>query len=247
MIPLIGIPACALVVNDTPRHDTPARYAEAAAGAGGLMSVLIPPLGPGQVALLDRLDGLLLPGSPSNVHPDRYGGGASLTPELHDAARDATVLALIPAALARGMPVLAICRGLQELNVALGGTLHQAVHALGGRLDHRGGPGDLAVRYRDQHEIALSGQLGAVLGAARATVNSVHGQAIDRLAPGLAVEAVAPDGTIEAVRVEAAAGFAFGVQWHPEWRAAENPVGLALFRAFGDACREYATSRREAA
>ena len=254
MTPLIGIPACAREVNGTPRHDTPARYAEAAGAAAGLLAVMIPPLGPGQVALLDRLDGLLVPGSPSNVHPDLYGGGPSLTPELHDPARDATVLALIRAALARGMPVLAICRGIQELNVALGGTLHQAVHALPGRLDHRGGPGALAARYRDKHEIAVSGRLAELLGAGSVVVNSVHGQAIDRPAPGLEVEATAPDGTIEAVRVVAAPGFAFGVpgfafgvQWYPEWRAAENPVGLALFRAFGDACRAYVTAKREAA
>ncbi|MDE2007650.1 MAG: gamma-glutamyl-gamma-aminobutyrate hydrolase family protein [Rhodospirillales bacterium] len=252
MTPMIGIPACAREANGTQRHDTPARYAEAALATAGLVSVMIPPLGSGQVAVLDRLDGLLLPGSPSNVHPDLYGGGPSVTPELHDPARDATALALIGAALRRGMPVFAICRGIQELNVALGGTLHQAVHDLPGRMDHRGGPGDLAMRYRDKHPVALSGRLAAILGAPRAVVNSVHGQAIDRPAPGLAIEALAEDGTIEAVRVEAASGFAppafaIGVQWHPEWRAAENPLGLALFRAFGDACRAYMTTKREAA
>ena len=247
LTPLIGIPACAREVNGTPRHDTPARYAEAARSAAGVFSVMIPPLGPGQVALLDRLGGLLVPGSPSNVHPDLYNGGPSLTPGLHDPARDATVLPLIRAALARGMPVLAICRGIQELNVALGGTLHQAVHALPGRMNHRGRPGGPDSRYRDNHEIALSGRLAELLGATSVRVNSVHGQAIDRPAPGLDVEATAPDGTIEAVRVTTAPGFAFGVQWHPEWRAAENPVGLALFRAFGDACRAYVTAKREAA
>ncbi|MGH7042076.1 MAG: gamma-glutamyl-gamma-aminobutyrate hydrolase family protein, partial [Acetobacteraceae bacterium] len=145
--PIVGIPACARLVNGALRHDTPARYAEALFGAAAILALQIPPLGEAQTAVLDRLDGLLVPGSPSNVHPDRYGGGASLTPELHDAARDATALPLIRAAVARGLPVLAICRGIQELNVALGGTLHQAVQTLPGRLDHRGGSGTVAVRY----------------------------------------------------------------------------------------------------
>jgi putative glutamine amidotransferase len=244
--PIVGIPACVRVVNDAPRHDTPARYAAAVLGGAGALPVMIPPLGEAQVAVLDRLDGLLLPGSPSNVHPDHYAGGTSLTPDLHDPARDATTLPLIRAALARGMPLLAICRGIQELNVALGGTLHQAVHALPGRMDHRGGPGDFAHRYRPKHTVALSGQLAALLGA-EVTVNSLHAQAIDRPGAGLVVEALAPDGTIEAVRVAGARGFAFGVQWHPEWGYADNPASLALFRAFGDACCQFNASLGKAA
>ncbi len=241
MTPIIGIPACLKLAGETLRHDTPARYAEAAA-AVGLAVAMIPPLGPGQSALLDRLDGLLLPGSPSNVHPALYDGGESLTPKQHDPARDATVLPLIRAAVARRLPLLAICRGIQELNVALGGSLHQAVHELPGRLDHRGGPGEMAARYRPKHAVALTGGLARLFGAGSISVNSVHGQAIDRPAPGLAVEAVAPDGTIEAVRLPDA-GFVIGVQWHPEWRMTENPDSLALFRAFGDACRQIVTER----
>ncbi len=213
--------------------------------------MLIPPLGEAQLSLLDRLDGLLIPGSPSNVHPSRYDGGDSATPDSHDHERDNTTLPLVRAAIARGMPVLAICRGIQELNVALGGTLHQKVHDLPGRRDHRGGPGTPEERYGPRHPVALSGRLagmlGAPLGAGEILVNSLHGQAIDRLAPGLAVEAVAPDGTIEAVRVEYAAGFAFGVQWHPEWRYADDPASVALFAAFGNACRDYAAGTRKAA
>ncbi|MDE2582940.1 MAG: gamma-glutamyl-gamma-aminobutyrate hydrolase family protein [Rhodospirillales bacterium] len=245
--PIVGIPACAKEVNGMPRHDTPARYAAALFGGAEVLPVMIPPMGEAQVAVLDRLDGLLLPGSPSNVHPDYYGGGESLTPGLHDRDRDATTLPLIRAALARGLPLLAICRGIQELNVALGGSLFQAVQDLPGRLDHRGGPGDWAQRYRPKHSVALSGGIAAMLGATEITVNSLHAQAIDRPAAGLVVEATAPDGTIEAVRVANAAGFAFGVQWHPEWAYADNPDSLALFRAFGDACRQFGTSTREAA
>jgi len=245
--PIVGIPACAKLVNGMLRHDTPARYAQAVFGGAGAIPVMLPPLGEAEIAALDRLDGLLVPGSPSNVHPSLYDGGASATPDSHDPERDATALPLIRAALMRGMPVLAICRGIQELNVALGGTLHQQVHELAGRRDHRGGPGTLSERYGPKHSIVLSGALARMLGATEITVNSLHGQAIDRLAPGLAVEAVAPDGTIEAVRVATASGFAFGVQWHPEWAYADNPHSLALFAAFGAACRAFAAGLRRAA
>ena len=171
---IVGIPACAVEVNGHPRHDTPARYAEAVLGGAGAVPILIPPLGEAELAVLDRIDGLLLPGSPSNVHPHQYDGGDSRTPELHDPARDATTLPLIRAAIARGMPVLAICRGIQELNVALGGTLHQQVHELDGHMDHRGGPGTLEQRYGPKHPIALSGELALIVGAEAIMVNSLH-------------------------------------------------------------------------
>ena len=244
---IVGIPACAKLVDGQLRHDTPARYAQAVFGGVGALPVMIPPMGAAQAGILDRLDGLLLPGSPSNVHPDNYAGGDSRTPAMHDPERDATTLPMIRACLDRGLPLLAICRGIQELNVALGGTLHQTVHDEPGRLDHRGGPGDLDRRYSPKHAVSLTGKLAAMLGRTTIRVNSVHGQAIDILAPGLAVEATAPDGTIEAVRVLGAKSFAFGVQWHPEWRYADDPASTALFAAFGDACREHAATTRKAA
>jgi putative glutamine amidotransferase len=242
---LIGIPACAREINGHPQHATPARYGAALMGASGAVPVLIPPVGEAAIAILDRLDGLLLSGSPSNVDPSHYDA-ADETPDLHDMARDGTTLPLIRAALRRGLPILAICRGIQELNVALGGSLHQQVHFVPGRLDHRGGPGPNSQAFAPKHEVALSGELARLLGHDRITVNSVHGQAIDRLADTLAVEAVAPDGTIEAVRVPGAA-FALAVQWHPEWEYAADPNSVALFRAFGDACRAYAGGIRRAA
>jgi putative glutamine amidotransferase len=248
---VVGIPACAKLVAGHLRHDTPARYAAAVLGGAGAVPVMLPPMGEAELPALDRLDGLLVPGSPSNVHPDHYGGGESQTPDWHDLERDATTLRLIPEAIARGMPVLAICRGIQELNVALGGTLHQAVHELPGRMDHRGGPGALEVRYGPKHLVSLSGSLARIVGSSKILVNSLHGQALDVPAPGLEVEAVAPDGTIEAVRLVKLCGTAgrataspelpwvLGLQWHPEWRYADDSASVAIFRAFGAACRAY--------
>lgn len=247
MPPIVGIPACARLVNGMLRHDTPARYAAAVLGGAGAVPIMIPPMGEASLAVLERLDGLLLSGSPSNVHPSHYDGGESETPEHHDLERDATTLRLIPEAIDHGIPLLAICRGVQELNVALGGTLHQQVHEVPDRMDHRPGPGTLEERYAPRHLVSLTGQLARIVGSPKILVNSLHGQAIDALAPSLVVEALAPDGTIEAVRVERARGFAFGVQWHPEWGYADDSASLALFRAFGEACVAYRTGLQRAA
>ena len=238
MTAFVGIPACTKLANGHLRYEVLTRYAAAVAGGAGAVPIIIPAMGELQLAVLDRVDGLLLSGSPSNVHPSHYDGGESLTPEHHDLERDATTLRLIPEAIARGMPILAICRGIQELNVALGGTLHQKVHEVPQRMDHRAGPGTLEEKYAPRHLVSLSGQLARIVGSSTILVNSLHGQAIDTPAPRLAVEARAADGTIEAVRVEGA-GFAFGVQWHPEWRYADDTASLAIFRAFGDACVAY--------
>jgi putative glutamine amidotransferase len=246
MRPIVGIPACARLVNDQLRHDTPARYAAAVLGGAGAVPIMIPPTGEASLAVLDRLDGLLLSGSPSNVHPSQYDGGESLTPEHHDLERDATTLRLIPEAIARGIPLLAICRGIQELNVALGGTLRQKLHSVPERMDHRPGPGTLEERYAPRHLVFLSGELARIVGSTKILVNSVHSQAIDKPAPRLVVEAVAPDSTIEGVRVERARGFALGVQWHPEWAYADDSASLAIFGAFGEACRAYQARVRSA-
>jgi len=234
---IVGLPVCTRLLNGQPQHQTPSRYADAVLHGSGAIPVLIPPMGAAMLGLLDTLDGLLLTGSPSNVHPERYGGGESETPDFHDHDRDHTTLPLIRGAIARGIPLLAICRGIQELNVALGGTLIQRVHARDGRNDHRGKGETVAARYEPAHSIAVSGSLARILGVTEVTVNSVHGQAIDQPAPGLVVEATAPDGTIEAVAMPSAPGWLLGVQWHPEWCFADNPHSVAIFRAFGDACR----------
>ena len=249
--PLIGIAACLVTADHFAYHRVGAKYVDSVIDGAGALPLLIPALGPRLDLdhLLDGLDGLLITGSLSNVEPHHYGGPAARPDSPRDPARDATVLPLIRRALAGALPLLAICRGLQELNVALGGTLHQEVHELPGRLDHRS---DKTVtpeqRYLPAHEVSLTpgGALQALLGgAARIAVNSLHAQAIDRLAPGLRIEAQAPDGTIEAVSVPAAPAFALAVQWHPEYRVLDNPVSRRLYAAFGAACRSRARARSQ--
>jgi len=236
---IVGIPACAKTISEMLVHQTPARYAQAVLAGVGALPVLIPPLGEQMLGLLDDLDGLLIPGSPSNVHPSHYDGGDSETPDRHDLERDHTTLPLIRAAIAAGIPLLAICRGIQELNVALGGSLIQQVHEQPDLLDHRGGRGPEVTRYGPYHPVTLTGSLARIIGAATIEVNSVHGQAIKRLGDGLVVEARAPDGTVEAVAMPSAPGWLLGVQWHPEWQFAANPHSVAIFTAFGDACRSW--------
>jgi putative glutamine amidotransferase len=242
---IIGIPACTKLIAGYIQHATPARYGAALIDACGAVPILLPPEGEAMLAILDRVDGVLFNGSPSNVAPMRYGADFDATPDAHDPDRDATTLPLIRAAIARGIPLLGICRGMQELNVAMGGTLFQEVHNVPGRMDHRAGEGEQ--RFALKHEVNLSGSLARIAGAEKIQVNSLHGQAIDQLAEGLAVEAIAPDGTIEAVRVEGAEGFALAVQWHPEWEVTHYPDRLALFRAFGAACDAYREGIKKAA
>ncbi len=238
---LVGIPACTKLISGYVQHATPARYGAALIAAANAVPVLIPPQGEAMLPLLERLDGLMFNGSPSNIAPTLYGADYDHTPEDHDPARDATTLPLIRAALAMGLPILGICRGLQELNVALGGTLHQQLHNVPGRFDHRGGEGER--RFALKHGVTLTGALRRIIGQDEIMVNSLHGQGIDKLAPGLAVEAQAPDGTIEAVRVEAAPGFNIAVQWHPEWEVSAFPDRTSLFAAFGEACAAYRAGR----
>lgn len=226
-------------------------YLTALIGAGAIPLIL--PSLPGIHDLdgvLDRVDGVLLPGSRSNVHPNRYGEAEHEKALPHDPARDAATLPLISATLRRGIPLFAICRGMQELNVAQGGTLISEVQELEGRLDHRAPvDDDRAVRFAIRQDVTVQpgGVLASILGAGTIRVNSLHRQAIGRLGEGLTVEALAPDGTIEAVSVTAARTFAIGVQWHPEYWAASDEPSRKLFAAFGDAVRERLAARSLAA
>jgi putative glutamine amidotransferase len=221
------------------------KYLQAVTDAAGGCPIILPsfPGGFDVLECLDRLDGLLLTGSTSNVEPHHYDGPASPDGSEHDPARDGSALALIPAAIRSGLPLLAICRGFQEINVALGGSLHQAVHELPGfDMHHENKADPVDVQYGPSHPVQLTpgGLLAGLIDQRTVVVNSVHRQGVDRLADGLDVEATSPDGLIEAFTVRDAPGFTLAVQWHPEWKATENAFYTAIFNAFGDACRRYA-------
>jgi putative glutamine amidotransferase len=247
--PLIGVPADRRVLGLHPFHLVGDKYARAVLHGAGALPLLIPALAEelGMDDLLGRLDGVVFTGNASNVEPHHYAGPPSDPGTLHDPERDATTLPLIRKAVASGIPVLGICRGFQEMNVAFGGTLHQKVHQVAGRMDHREDETrELEVQYGPAHEVTLEphGLLHQLTHQDRITVNSLHSQGVDRLGPGLAVEARAPDGLVEAFRVERAPAFAVAVQWHPEWQFQNNAFSRALFAAFGTAAREYMQKKR---
>lgn len=226
------------------------KYVAAVRDGADALPFMIPALGDSVDAdtILSRIDGLMLTGSPSNVEPHRYGGEPSRPGTLHDPHRDETTLRLIDRALAKGVPLFAICRGHQELNVVLGGQLHQHVEEQPGYNDHRENADDpLDVQYGPAHAVHLieGGMLHRLAGTDTVTVNSLHSQGVAKLADGVTVEAVADDGLIEAFIVDGAPGFTLSVQWHPEWKVTENAFSMAIFQAFGDACRAYAAAGRK--
>jgi len=228
-----------------PFHCVGEKYLTALVEGAGAIPVLIPSLGDGLnlEQILSRLDGVLLTGSPSNVEPHHYQGPASAPGTWHDAHRDATTLPMIPRVVKAGLPILAICRGFQEMNVAFGGTLHQKLHEVPGLRDHRDDESQpLDVQYGPAHEVTLTpgGLFQKWANADRLTVNSLHSQGVNLLGKGLAVEATAPDGVIEAFRVVDAPSFAVAVQWHPEWKFSSNDFSRALFAAFGAAALQRA-------
>ncbi len=242
MKPLVGISCCTKLfgvfgMNNHAASDTYVRATDQVVGA---VPVLLPANGDNAdiETLLARLDGIILTGSRSNVQPSLYEGPAHAEGTPEDPLRDATTLPLIRAAVAMGVPVLAICRGLQEFNVAMGGSLHQRLQDLPGRMDHstpmQPNP---RVRQGKAHDLRIlpGTWLHRVAGSTTIAVNSLHNQGIDRLAPGLVAEGVAPDGTIEAIRAVSSPGFAVGVQWHPEYDFETDTVSAAIFAAFGRA------------
>ena len=248
--PLVWLPACHrhLDISDPGGYTVLAdRYASAVT-ALGLQPVLFPMAGAADVAdLLPLVDGVLLTGSPSNVEATRFGSSALAT-DLLDPRRDALTMALVPAAIAGGTPVFGVCRGLQEMNVALGGSLHQQLHTEPGLMDHREPDGEAVdVQFAARHEVRLApgSAFAEWAGATTVQVNSLHGQGIKRLGEGLVAEAVAPDGLVEGVRVANARAFAFGVQWHPEWRHESNPFYARTLEAFAGACVEHRRRREQ--
>ena len=246
-LPRVGLPTDHKQIGAHPFLAVGEKYVRAVVDGAGCLPLLVPTLDPVLPLrdVLAGLDGLLLTGAVSNIEPHHYSDESSYEGNLLDPRRDATNLPLIPLAIEMGVPVLAICRGFQEVNVAFGGTLYQKVHEQPGFMDHRENKDDpLDVQYDPAHDIALvpGGVLAGLAGDTRATVNSLHGQGVRRLGEGLVVEAQAPDGLVEAFRHDGPA-FMLAVQWHPEWKVRENAFYLATFRAFGDACRARAARR----
>jgi putative glutamine amidotransferase len=246
--PVIGVPADRRMIGLHPFHAVGEKYLLAVVEAAGALPLIVPALGEriDLDELLRVVDGIVFTGSPSNVEPHRYEGPASAAGTLHDAARDATTLPLIPYAVRQGVPVLGICRGFQEMNVAFGGTLHQKLHEVQGYLDHRDDERQpLEVQYGPAHDVILEpgGLLRSFSDTDRIRVNSLHSQGVERLGANLTVEARAPDGVVEAFRVQDAPRFALAVQWHPEWQVMSNTFSKALFAAFGDASRDRARTK----
>lgn len=257
--PLIGIPCDVTRFGLNPFHGVGEKYINAVAHGAGVFPMLIPAQGPGEDLkaferdllidnLLNKLDGIFFSGSPSNIEPHHYGDSESLTPDSHDPQRDHLTIPLIKAAIEKKMPVFAICRGMQELNVALGGSLHQKVQELPGMMDHREDKyANRQDQYKDAHDMHLTpgGLLSRLVDMETVRVNSLHGQGVNQLGDGLVVEARAPDGLVEAVRLDNDEQFLVAVQWHPEWQYDKNPLSSALFKAFGEAVVNFHQSRGE--
>lgn len=244
--PVVLVPSCNRMIGQHPFHVAGRKYIEAVRLASGL-PLIVPVAHPDEIdALLDLAHGVLLTGSPSNVHPSHFGEAVHDPSLPLDPERDDWTLPMIRRIVERGIPLFAICRGFQETNVALGGSLHQAVQQVPGLDDHRADPhAGVEQQYGLRHPVQVEpgGVLAGIVGGEGFDVNSLHGQGVRRLAEGLRVEARAPDGLIEAFSNPAAGGFNLCVQWHPEWRAAHNPVSRRLAQAFGDACLAYRHGR----
>ncbi|MEM7695593.1 MAG: gamma-glutamyl-gamma-aminobutyrate hydrolase family protein [Pseudomonadota bacterium] len=247
--PLIALPADPLTHRNLVWSATPASYIEALAREG-LQAIQVPTTAAATDvgAILDVVSGVLITGARSNVHPTRYGAPVTEAAEPFDPARDAVSLPMIREAVARGLPLLGLCRGIQEINVAFGGTLHAAVHDVPGRAVHYSEmEDDIDAWFGMRHEVDVApGLLRDIVGTDRVRVNSLHYQAIDAVAPGASVLATAPDGTIEAITLTGAAAFNLGVQWHPEHWAGRDGPSTAIFEAFARAVRARARGRQAA-
>lgn len=252
MQPVIAVPADIREFQSYFWHAVPEQYLNAALLGSDVLPLIVPAFERGYDVntILDRVDGVLVSGSRTNVHPSLYGEQETEAHGPFDPARDTTSLALIKKAIERGIPVLAICRGIQEMNVALGGSLATEIQEQDDIFDHRTPVSDdHDVRFAIRHAIRVAegSCLAGIVGAGEISVNSLHRQAISKLAPGLMVEAVADDGTIEAVSAINSRGFAVGVQWHPEYWVETDTPSANLFKAFGDAARAFANQRNQIA
>ena len=246
--PLVLVTADVKAIDGFNWHAVISTYLQAVVKGSDAIPMILPSLGPDLDldAALDQVDGVLATGARSNVNPQLYGEAPTEENGPYDPDRDATTLPLLKRALERGIPVFAICRGMQELNVALGGTLHTEIQAMTGRSDHRAPTStDQDERFRIAHpvEVAPDGCLAKVLGTGPFEVNSLHRQAVGALGNGLVIEAQAEDGTIEAVSVKNSPGYVLATQWHPEYWVTTDGPSKRLFAAFGDAVRIYREKR----
>jgi len=245
--PLIGITSCRREIGPHPYHVVQDKYVTAVRECALAIPLIIPSDASEcrSDVLVHALDGILLTGSYSNIEPKRYGKPAGPGDVLRDPERDETTARLIHSAVREGCPILGICRGLQEMNVAFGGTLHEALHEQPGSIEHREQGEVLEEHYAPAHDVDVipGSELARVTGATKLHVNSLHAQGIDQLGDGLVAEAHASDGLVEAIRLETTASYAMAVQWHPEYRAIENRDSQALFGAFGKACAERAQTK----
>lgn len=240
--PLVGVSACQRTIEGHGCHMVVNKYITALMDAAGVNPVILPALDSGIPAeVLARLDGICLTGSYSNVEPHHYGQPPLPEGCRHDPARDGSAFSLIRQARELKLPILGVCRGFQELNVAYGGTLHHQLQNIPDMLDHREPDGgDPNGHYQPAHGISLNphGLLARISDLQHTRVNSLHQQGIDRLGQGLQVEARAPDGLIEAIS-DPGLAFVLGVQWHPEWQTRHHPLYQAIFTAFGEACAQH--------
>lgn len=247
--PVVGIIGNSYLLNDQyPTHAGGTMNSDAVANVAGCLPLLIPadPRFVSVEELLETCDGFLLTGGRPNVHPEEYGEDETEAHGQFDRARDAITLPLVRACVERGQPFLGICRGFQEVNVALGGTLHPEIRDLPGRMNHRMPPdGTLEEKFALRHVVTVNegGVFHRIFGAIEVMTNTLHGQGIKCPGCRVVVDGVAPDGTPEAIYVKDAPGFTLSVQWHPEWDAANDPVSRPLFTAFGDAVRAWADGR----
>lgn len=249
--PIIGIPCDVKQIDKWNFHAVGEKYIHAVQDSVGDV-ILLPVLSDQEVLtrLLKLVDGVFLPGSYSNIDPKWYGEISAREGMLQDAARDHTVLPLIKYIIDSGIPLLGVCRGLQEINVALGGDLHQHIQEIPGYLDHREPDNQpIEIQYDDAHAVNLETDSLLMLWLAtdhkQYQVNSLHQQGVKTLAPGLSIEATAPDGLIEAFRIDAASIFGYAVQWHPEWQYGNKPLSIAIFKAFREACMQYKLHRQK--
>lgn len=244
--PVVGIIGNMSLLNDSyPVHASGTMLSEAVAQVSGCLPVILPadPRLVGVAELLEMCDGFLLTGGRPNVHPEEYGEAETPAHGSFDRCRDAITLPLIRACVDRGQPFFGICRGFQEVNVAMGGTLYPEIRDLPGRMNHRMPPdGSIEEKFALRHPVRFTpgGRFAQVLGADEVMTNTLHGQGINRPGPRIVIDGWAPDGTPEAIYVQDAPGFTLSVQWHPEWNAAGDPVSRPLFAAFGDAARDWA-------